>query len=41
MKFKPVQRMAVYLHLGGDEIKLGTLAWSVKERRAYTDFMGY
>lgn len=43
MKFKPVQRMSVYLHLQGDEKKLGTLAWSGKERRAYfeysTDFL--
>lgn len=38
MKFKPVQRMSVYLHLEGDERKLGTLAWSGKERRAYFEY---
>ena len=38
MKFKPVQRMSVYLHLQGDDRKLGTLAWSGKERRAYFEY---
>jgi serine/threonine-protein kinase HipA len=38
MKFKPVQRMSVYLHLQGEEKKLGTLAWSSKERRAYFEY---
>jgi serine/threonine-protein kinase HipA len=30
--------MSVYLHLDGDERKLGTLAWSGKERRAYFEY---
>jgi serine/threonine-protein kinase HipA len=38
MKFKPVQRMSVYLHLEGDERKLRTLPWSGKERRAYFEY---
>ena len=31
MKFKPVQQMNVYLHLEGNEKRLGTLAWSGKD----------
>ncbi|EJL48280.1 HipA-like protein [Rhizobium sp. CF122] len=38
MKFRPVQRMSVYLDLEGHEKKLGTLAWSGKERRAYFEY---
>lgn len=38
MKFKPVQQMGVYLNLEGNEKKLGTLAWSGKERRAYFEY---
>jgi len=38
MKFKPVQQMNVYLNLEGNEKKLGTLAWSGKERRAYFEY---
>ena len=34
MKFKPIQQMSVYLNLEGSDKKLGTLAWSGKERRA-------
>lgn len=38
MKFKPIQQMSVYLNLEGSEKKLGTLAWSGKERRAYFEY---
>lgn len=38
MKFKPIQQMSVYLNLEGNEKKLGTLAWSGKERRAYFEY---
>ena len=38
MKFRPVQRMSVVLDLEGNEKKLGTLAWSGKERRAYFEY---
>lgn len=38
MKFKPVQKTSVYLDLEGNEKKLGTLAWSGKERRAYFEY---
>ncbi len=38
MKFKPIQQMSVYLELEGNERKLGTLAWSGRERRAYFEY---
>jgi len=38
MKFKPIQQIKVYLNLEGNERKLGTLAWSGKERRAYFEY---
>ena len=38
MKFKPIQQMSVYLNLEGSDKKLGTLAWSGKERRAYFEY---
>ncbi|RKD68864.1 MULTISPECIES: type II toxin-antitoxin system HipA family toxin [unclassified Rhizobium] len=38
MKFKPIQQMSVYLNLEGSDKKLGTLAWSSKERRAYFEY---
>lgn len=38
MKFKPIQQIKVYLDLEGNERKLGTLAWSGKERRAYFEY---
>jgi serine/threonine-protein kinase HipA len=38
MKFKTIQQMSVYLNLEGGEKKLGRLAWSGKERRAYFEY---
>ena len=38
MKFKPIRQVSVYLNLEGNEKKLGTLAWSGKERRAYFEY---
>ena len=38
MKFKPIQQMKVYLELEGNDRKLGTLAWSGRERRAYFEY---
>ncbi len=38
MKFKPIQQIKVYLNLEGNERKLGTLAWSGRERRAYFEY---
>lgn len=38
MKFKPIQQMSVYLEFEGNERKLGTLAWSGRERRAYFEY---
>lgn len=38
MKFTSIQKMSVYLELEGNERKLGTLAWSSGERRAYFEY---
>ncbi len=38
MKFKPIQQIKVYLNLEGNERKLGTLAWSGRERRVYFEY---
>jgi len=38
MKFKPVRRMSVSLDLEGTRRDLGTLAWSLEERRAYFEY---
>ncbi|AVH45132.1 type II toxin-antitoxin system HipA family toxin [Agrobacterium tumefaciens] len=38
MKFTSIQKMSVYLELEGNEKKLGTLAWSGRERRAYFEY---
>lgn len=38
MKFTSIQKMSIYLELGGNEKKLGTLAWSGRERRAYFEY---
>ncbi|PZM15517.1 type II toxin-antitoxin system HipA family toxin [Rhizobium tubonense] len=38
MKFKPIQQVSVYLDIEGSEKKLGTLAWSGKERRSYFEY---
>lgn len=38
MKFKPIQQMSVHLNIEGSDKKLGTLAWSGKERRAYFEY---
>lgn len=38
MKFTSIRKMSVYLELEGNEKKLGTLAWSGRERRAYFEY---
>lgn len=38
MKFTSIRKMSVYLELEGNERKLGTLAWSGRERRAYFEY---
>ncbi|WHO72554.1 type II toxin-antitoxin system HipA family toxin [Rhizobium sp. BT03] len=38
MKFKPIRKMSVVLDLEGRERRLGTLAWSNDERRAYFEY---
>ncbi|MDP9791354.1 type II toxin-antitoxin system HipA family toxin [Agrobacterium tumefaciens] len=38
MKFTSIQKMSVYLELEENEKKLGTLAWSGRERRAYFEY---
>ncbi|MEA1844858.1 type II toxin-antitoxin system HipA family toxin [Agrobacterium sp. 22-3674b3] len=38
MKFTSIQKMSIYLELEGNEKKLGTLAWSGRERRAYFEY---
>lgn len=38
MKFTPVRKMAVSLDLEGSPRRLGTLAWSSRERRAYFEY---
>lgn len=38
MKFTPVRKMAVELDLEGAARRLGTLAWSTAERRAYFEY---
>ncbi len=38
MKFKPIQQLKVHLDIEGNEKKLGTLAWSGRERRAYFEY---
>lgn len=38
MKFKQVRKMGVVIDLEGTQRKLGTLAWSSDERRAYFEY---
>lgn len=38
MKFTSIRKMSVNLELEGNEKKLGTLAWSGRERRAYFEY---